>query len=60
MRLKYHPSHLNLKSSLKFIELFNPKKTILTNLNTDLDYNELKKKLPKYVEPAFDGLTIKL
>ena len=60
LRLKYHPSHLNLKSSLKFIELFNPKKTILTNLNTDLDYNELKKKLPKYVEPAFDGLTIKL
>ena len=60
LRLKYHPSHLNLKSSLKFIELFNPKKTILTNLNTDLDYNELKKKIPKYVEPAFDGLTIKL
>ena len=58
--LRYHPSHLNLKSSLKFIKIFKPKKAILTNLHTDLDYNELKKNLPKYIEPAFDGLTISL
>ena len=33
--------------------------TILTNLHTDLDYNELKKKLPKNIIPAFDGLSFK-
>ena len=36
------------------------KKTILTNLSPVLDYNELKKKLPKNVLPAHDGLTINL
>ena len=50
----------NLSNSLKFIELFNPKKAILTNLHSDLDYDYLKKILPKNVKPAFDGLTIDL
>ena len=58
--LRYHPSHLNLESSLKFIEMFKPKKAILTNLHTDLDYDYLKKVLPKNIKPAFDGLTINL
>ena len=58
--LKYHPSHLNLENSLKLIEIFKPKKAILTNLSPVLDYNELKKKLPKNVIPAHDGLTINL
>ena len=58
--LKYHPSHLNLESSIKFIRMFKPKKAILTNLHSDLDYKILKKTLPKNIEPAFDGLTIKL
>ncbi len=58
--LKYHPSHLNLESCLKYIKLFKPKKAILTNLHSDLDYSYLKKILPKNVKPAFDGLTIDL
>ena len=60
LRLKYHPSHLNLESAMKFIKMFKPKKAILTNLHSDLDYNQLKKKLPKNVVPAYDGLTLKL
>ncbi len=36
------------------------KRAILTNLHNDLDYSELKKELPKNVEPAFDGLEVKL
>ena len=58
--LRYHPSHLNLENSLKYIKMFKPKKAILTNLHSDLDYNFLKKTLPKNIVPAFDGLTIKL
>ena len=55
-----HPSHFNLDTSLKMIEIFSPKKAILTNLHTDLDYKILKKKLPKNTIPAYDGLTLKL
>ena len=39
---------------LKFVK---PKKTILTNLHVDLDYFILKRKLPKSIIPAFDGLS---
>ena len=58
--LRYHPSHLNLESSLKFINEFKPKKAILTNLHSDLDYSYLKKTLPKNIVPAYDGLTVTL
>ena len=58
--LRSHPSHLNLENSLKLIKLLNPKKAILTNLHSDLDYEILKKRLPKNVQPAYDGLEIKL
>ena len=57
---RFHPSHFNLDTALKMIKIFGPKKTILTNLHTDLDYNELKNKLPKNVIPAYDGLSVKL
>ena len=56
----FHPSHFNLEKSLFFIKKFEPKNAILTNLSPVLDYNELKKKLPKNVVPAHDGLTINL
>ena len=52
----FHPSHFNLSEALELINLVRPKKTILTNLHTDLDYNDLKKMLPKNVYPAFDGM----
>ena len=57
---RYHPSHLNLEKILDLIKVIRPKKTILTNLHSDLDYNELNKKTPKNVVPAYDGLTINL
>ena len=57
---RFHPSHFNLEKSLEFIKLSKPKKSILTNLHSDLDYSTLKKFLPKNVIPAHDGLTIKL
>ena len=40
---KDHPSHLNLAKSLELIKLFSPQKAVLTNLHTDLDYDDLKK-----------------
>ena len=57
---KNHPSHFNLEKSLEMIKKFSPKKAILTNLHTDIDYEEIKKKLPKNSTPAYDGLTLEL
>ena len=55
-----HPSHFNLEKSLEFINIFKPKKAILTNLHSDLDYDKLKQILPKNIVPAHDGLVIRL
>ena len=56
----YHPSHFNLEKSLNFIRKFEPKKAILSNLSTVLDYKQLKRILPKNIVPAHDGLTVEL
>tara|TARA_B100000029_G_scaffold256745_1_gene253472 strand:+ start:350 stop:1126 length:777 start_codon:yes stop_codon:yes gene_type:complete len=57
LRISYHPSHFNLSDVLSIVKKFKPKKTILTNLHSDLDYNYLLKILPKNVKPAYDGLS---
>lgn len=56
-RIKFYPSHFNLEKAISLSKEFNPKKTILTNLHIDLDYEKLKKKLPSNIVPAFDGLS---
>jgi len=56
----FHPSHFNLETSLAVVKKFKPKKAILTNLSPVLDYKILKKKLPKNIIPAHDGLIINL
>ena len=58
LRYDFHPSHFNLETTLNLIKTFKPKKSILTNLHTDLDYKDLKNRLPKNVIPAYDGLSI--
>jgi phosphoribosyl 1,2-cyclic phosphate phosphodiesterase len=55
---KNHPSHFNLEKALEIVKKFSPKKAILTNLHTDIDYEEIKRKLPKNIVPAYDGLSI--
>ena len=60
LKFKKHPSHFNLKESLYIHSCLKPKKTILTNLHHDLDYNNLLRKLPSNVAPAYDGLNLNL
>ena len=63
LKFKKHATHLNFKKSLYYINKIKPKKTILTNLHSDIDYSNFKKKLEmtsKKIIPAFDGLRIKI
>jgi len=52
-----HPSHFSLAETLDWIERLKPRRAILTNMHSDLDYEVLRAKLPAHVEPGFDGLT---
>jgi phosphoribosyl 1,2-cyclic phosphate phosphodiesterase len=60
LRYKPHPSHLSVDEALALIEQLRPRRAILTNLHSDLDYDELRRRLPPHVEPAYDGLSIEL
>jgi len=55
-----HYAHFNLDQVLDLVKILLPKKTILTNMHSDLDYDQLKKKLPKNIVPGYDGMTVNL
>ncbi len=58
LRYARHPSHLSLEEALALIARMAPKRAVLTNLHTDLDYATLARELPPEVEPAYDGMRI--
>ena len=60
LKIKANLAHFNLSDCINIHNNLRPKKTILTNLHHDLDFNFLSKNLPKNVIPAYDGLKINL
>ncbi|WP_072377670.1 MBL fold metallo-hydrolase [Hyphomicrobium sp. NDB2Meth4] len=58
LRFTAHPSHFSVKQALAWVERLKPKRTILTHMTTDLDYEALRRELPAGVEPAYDGMVI--
>ena len=61
LKFKTHSTHLNYEECINYINKINPKKAILTNLHSDMDYSKLKKKLKyKYpnIIPAYDNFKI--
>lgn len=56
LRKAPHPSHFDLAEALDWIARIKPKRAILTNLHTDMDYEELRAILPANVEPAYDRM----
>ena len=58
LRYRPHPSHFSLDDALNWIEKIRPRRAILTNLHTDLDYETLRAKLPANVTPAYDGMRV--
>lgn len=53
-----HPSHFSVRQALAWIERLRPRHAILTHLHVDLDYDDLRRRLPPGVEPAYDGMVI--
>jgi len=58
LRYRSHPTHFSLMDALEAIERFKPKRAVLTNMHTDMDYETLRGQLPPGVEPAFDGMKL--
>jgi len=60
LRYRPHPSHFAVADALRWIDEVKPKRAILTNMHSDLDYEKLRRELPPHVQPAYDGLTIEV
>ena len=58
LRYQLHPTHLSVAEALDLIKLYRPKRAILTNLSTEIDYARLRDELPPNVEPAFDLMQV--
>ena len=58
LRYAPHPSHFNLDDALSWIGRFKPRRAVLTNLHSDLDYEVLRAKLPDGVVPGYDGMQL--
>jgi phosphoribosyl 1,2-cyclic phosphate phosphodiesterase len=58
LRYTPHPSHFCLSETLDWIARLQPRRAVLTNLNTELDFERLRSELPSNIEPAFDGMKL--
>jgi len=55
-----HPTHFSVSDALALIATVKPRRAVLTNLHTDLDYATLAARLPEGVVPAYDGMSLSL
>jgi phosphoribosyl 1,2-cyclic phosphate phosphodiesterase len=60
LRYTGHPSHFSIHDALSWIDRFKPRRAVITNMHSDLDYELLRQSLPKDVIPAYDGMRLTL
>ena len=60
LQYRPHPSHFSLEQALEWIELFAPKRAILTHMHVPLDYETVLCETPANVEPGYDGLRFEI
>ncbi len=60
LRDRPHPTHAHLEQTLAWIDRIKPRRAILTHMNHELEYHELKDRLPAGVEPGYDGMVLEI
>ncbi len=55
-----HPTHSHLEQSLEWIARVAPARAVLTHMNHQIDYQDLKGRCPPGVEPAYDGMILEV
>lgn len=60
LRRRPHPSHASLEAVLGWVPDIGAGRTILTHMDSSMDYRGLLAELPAGVEPAYDGMEIAL
>ena len=58
LRYTRHPTHFSVGEALALIAAVRPRRAVLTNMHTDVDYATIAAELPAGVVPAFDGMRL--
>ena len=58
MRRNPHPLHPTLDMILEWVSVIKPKRTVITHMDSTMDYDQLQAELPMQVVPAYDGMHI--
>ncbi len=60
LRDRPHPTHLSLEQAIAVSRRVRPRRTILTHMSHELDYDTVSRRLPRSIELGYDGLSIPL
>ncbi len=60
LRERPHPTHCHLERSLEWIARVGPARAVLTHMNHQIDYQDLTRRCPPGVEPAYDGMVLEV
>ncbi len=60
LRFEPHPTHAHFDLVMDWVARLRPRRTLLTHMNHTVDYDEIARRCPPGVEPAYDGLTVEV
>ena len=60
LRVKEHPTHINIEQSLAYVSQINAKQSVLIHMTHELEYEALTQKLPKNVAVGYDGMKFQI
>ena len=60
LRFEPHKCHAHFDKVMSWIDILKPKKTVLTHMNYDVDYDYIKSISPKNCVPAYDGMILEV
>jgi phosphoribosyl 1,2-cyclic phosphate phosphodiesterase len=58
LRYTPHPSHFSVADALSWIKRMKPRRAIITNMHSDIDYEVFRQELPEHIIPAYDGMQV--
>jgi phosphoribosyl 1,2-cyclic phosphate phosphodiesterase len=58
LRYTPHESHFSVKQACAWAQQLGVRRTILTHMTSEIDYETARRELPAGVEPAYDGMVI--
>ena len=58
LRVRFHPTHLNLERMAAYMERIAPRRGYITHMCHDLTHAEWLRLLPRPIRPAYDGLRV--